>query len=51
MSIHFRNKCYVVDDIKCECPCETKWNNRQPKLTMQGFASKLEIIDNIGYIK
>jgi hypothetical protein len=43
MTIHFRNKCELVDDIKCFVPCNTKWNKRQPYLVMQGFAKNLTI--------
>jgi len=51
MSVHFKNKCSVVDEIKCDVPCETKWNNRQPKLVMRGFCSEVSIKDNIAYIR
>lgn len=51
MSIHFKNTCTVVDDIKCEVACETKWRKTQPYLVMQGFAKTVEIKDNIAYIK
>jgi hypothetical protein len=39
MSVHFRGQCYVVNNVKCDVPCETKWKPTQPKLIMQGFAS------------
>ena len=50
MSVHFRNKCMVAQDVKCGVPCETKWNERQPMLVLRGFAEKVEIIDGIAYI-
>ena len=50
LSIHFRNKCYRVNDIICKVPVESKWNKRQPKLVMRGFATKLEIKNDIGVI-
>jgi hypothetical protein len=50
MSVHFRNTCTVVDDIKCVVPCETKWNKRQPYLVMQGHANEVVIKNNIAYI-
>lgn len=43
MSVHFRDKCLVTNEVVCEVPCETKWSNRQPKLVMQGFASDIVI--------
>ena len=46
MSIHFKNKCMVVDNIICNVPCETKWNKTQPNLVMQGYASEVTIEDN-----
>lgn len=51
MSVHFRNKCIIVDDIVCKSPCETKWRDRQPNLIMQGFCNSIEIIDNKAYIQ
>lgn len=50
MSVHFKNSCYKVDDIKCNVATETKWNNRQPQLVIRGFAKEVTIIDNIAYI-
>jgi hypothetical protein len=41
MSVHFRDKCYVVQDVDCRVPVETKWNKRQPNLIMRGFASEV----------
>lgn len=51
MSVHFRNSCTIVDDVICEVPCETKWNKNQPKLVMQGFANKVDIVNNKAYIR
>lgn len=50
MSIHFRGTCHVVEDIKCNVPCETKWRPRQPRLIMQGYASEVNIENGIAYI-
>lgn len=46
MSIHFMGRCITVDDIKCEVPCETKWNTTQPNLVMQGWAHEVWINNN-----
>lgn len=43
MSVHFRGKCHVVDDVICKVPCETKWKATQPRLVMQGWASEVTI--------
>ncbi len=50
MSVHYRGVCNIVDDIMCFAPCNTKWNKTQPNLVMEGFSSKVEIIDNHAYI-
>ncbi len=50
MSVHFRDKCTVVDDVVCEVPCETKWKPVQPRLIMQGFAKNVVIKNNKAYI-
>lgn len=50
MSIHFKGSCTVVDNVDCRVPCETKWKSTQPKLVMQGFATKVEIMNNKAYI-
>ena len=51
MSVHFRGKCYCVQDVICEAPCESKWNKRQPQLVMQGWAMDVNIENNTAYIK
>jgi hypothetical protein len=48
LSVHFRGTCYNVDMIKCQVPCETKFNKRQPKLVMQGYATKI-LINSYNY--
>jgi hypothetical protein len=45
MSVHFRGKCFVVDDVACDVACETKWRARQPYLVMQGWAHGVDIQD------
>ena len=50
MTVHFKKQCIVVKDVKCQVPCETKWNKTQPYLIMRGMATKVEIIDNVAYI-
>lgn len=43
MSVHFRKKCSIVNDIDCFAPCETKWSKTQPFLVMQGFTQEVKI--------
>lgn len=51
MSVHYCGACYVVNQIVCDVPCETKWNKRQPYLVMQGFANMVTIEDGVAYIR
>lgn len=44
MSVHFKGQCYVVSDVECKVPCETKWNQTQPQLVMRGFAKNVTFI-------
>lgn len=50
MSVHFKGVCYVVDNIQCDAPCETKWNKRQPYLVMRGYAHEIVIKDGTARI-
>lgn len=50
MSVHFRDKCVIVDDVKCNCPAETKWRKTQPNLILQGFCKNVEIENNVAVI-
>jgi hypothetical protein len=48
LSFHFSNEsCHVVDNVICEVPCESKWNNIQPNLVMRGWATGYSIDNNI----
>ena len=44
MSVHFQGTCFPVNHVKCQVPCETKRNKRQPYLVMRGYASALSIV-------
>lgn len=46
MSVHFRGVCYRTPNVVCEVPCETKWNKTQPNLTLRGWATKIEVLDD-----
>ena len=50
MSVHFKGACHVVDDIICDVPCETKWNDRQPYLVMRGWAHEVTFKDGKAHI-
>jgi hypothetical protein len=43
MTVHFMGTCYIVQNVVCRVPCETKWQARQPRLVMRGFAHTLAI--------
>lgn len=43
MSVHFINTCHIVDDVACFVPAFSKWNKRQPRIVMQGWAGKVII--------
>lgn len=49
MSFHFKSEpCHIVDDVICNVPCETKWNEKsQPNLVMRGWATGYRIEDNV----
>ncbi|AGO48942.1 hypothetical protein Phi14:2_gp064 [Cellulophaga phage phi14:2] len=51
MSVHFKGKCYKVNDVVSEVNTETKWNKTQPNLVIRGFAKEVNIVDDIAYIK
>jgi len=46
MSIHFKDKCFIVNGIACTVPCFTKHNKQQPHIVMQGFAKDIIISNN-----
>jgi hypothetical protein len=43
MTVHYRGTCIPVKNVKCEVPCNTKWNRIQPHIVMQGFAEDIEV--------
>lgn len=50
MTVHFRKKCYIVDNIHCLPPCESKWNKTQPHLVMQGWATRVKMTNSWAFI-
>lgn len=40
-SVHYRNKCYIVDHLTCYQQVESKINKRQPLRVMQGFSTRI----------
>lgn len=41
ISIHFRGKCHICENVKCLVPTESKRNKTQPKIVIQGFCEKV----------
>jgi hypothetical protein len=50
MSVHYKKQCIQCQNIVCYADTETKWNKTQPQLTIQGFASRIEIKEDTIYI-
>lgn len=50
MSVHYKKQCIQCQNVVCYADTETKWNKTQPQLTMQGFASRIEIKEDTIYI-
>ena len=50
MSIHFKGKCIIVQNVECHVPTETKWFKIQPMLRVQGWCKNVEIIEDRGII-
>lgn len=46
MTVHFRGTCFIVNDVTCLVPTESKWNKGQPKLVMRGFAKDVHLTSN-----
>ena len=49
-SLHFRNQCFILKDIKCSVETETKPNKRQPKGVVQGFCTDVIVVDEVAKI-
>lgn len=43
MSVHFRDRCHIVDGIQCDRPTYTKHSKRQPRVTMAGKATSVTV--------
>lgn len=51
MSVHFKGRCTVVDNVYCHVPCSTKWKKSQPNLVMEGYASDVIISEGVAHIQ
>ncbi len=50
ISLHFKQTCYIVDNIVVGVPTAGRINKRQPYFVMVGNAATIEFKDNIAYI-
>ena len=50
MTVHYKKQCHSVDNLVCTVPVNSKWNEIQPYLVMQGFAKEVNILNNVAYI-
>ena len=42
-SLHYQNKCYTVNDIRCCVHTETKANKKQPIAVVRGMATSVGV--------
>lgn len=50
MSVHFRDRCLIVDSIKCFRPTHSKVRARQPRIVMAGSANTVRVYDGVAVI-
>jgi hypothetical protein len=50
ISLHFRGKCHLVDNIVCNVPTSGRTRKTQPLFVMAGKASSVRIENGIAYI-
>ena len=50
MTVHYRDRCLVVDNVTCKAVCHSKRNKRQPRLVMQGYTNRVTIQNGIATI-
>lgn len=47
-SVHFRNKCYISENVECNVTTESKTNKIQPFVVMQGWCNEIkELTDKL----
>tara|TARA_R110002020_G_scaffold2529_4_gene12104 strand:- start:258 stop:491 length:234 start_codon:yes stop_codon:yes gene_type:complete len=48
LTIHWKNKCNMVNGIICEAPTETHNRKAQPRCILRGWANTIEFIEKDG---
>lgn len=41
LSVHYKDKCYIVDGVVCRTSCFSKNNKRQPFCVMKGMSKEI----------
>lgn len=50
ITVHYRNTCYICDNIICNVSTYGHLKNQQPRFVIKGRCKSFEIKDNIAYI-
>ncbi len=50
LSLHFQNKCHILNKIICHVPTYSHNQKRQPRVIIKGNAREIKIVDNIATI-
>ena len=50
ITLHFKNKCYMVENIVCNASTYGHLNKSQPFFVIKGKSSKISITNRIAYI-
>lgn len=51
ISIHYKSKCIIVDNLYCKVITNGKIRKTQPFFVMEGKCKNIEIIDNKAFIE
>ena len=43
LSVHFKNTCYIVDNLKCNVPARSFHRKIQPRCVIKGMATSVTI--------
>lgn len=50
ISVHYKNTCFIVDNVICEVPSQGRLRNTQPRFVMAGKCNDVTIKNNIAQI-
>jgi len=50
ITIHFKNKCLIVDNLSVKVPTHGHIRNEQPYFVIRGKCTDINIVNNIAYI-